>query len=470
MYRSRNDFDYSTLSTSITHSEIPTDLSVNFENSSVEALDSCADEQENLMNSPINMPRDKYLFVFNSFFFLGICTLLPWNFFITANDYWMHKFRNVSSNASYNPNNKNSLQTTFTSYLAIANNLPFIIVLFLNPFFCYKIPAKIRNTGSLIGIVIAFIVVTAFVKINTDAWQNTFFGITMFLICIISIICAIFQGGITALASIFPTKYMYAVMTGQAVAGIISSVAEILSLLKHVNPISSALSYFLCAVVILLITTVCYIYMHQTAFFQYHIIKVETFSERGIPKLITVNIKLVISIFKKVWIECITSMLIYWITLSVFPAICVLALSQNYKNGDSWNQIFFLPICCFLLFNVSDFVGRTICKWISISSRWLLLLISFIRIVYIPLFMMCDTHPRSYLPVIFGDIGYIILIATLGITNGFVCTLAMIAGPKRVANNLKEISGFILVAFLGTGLTMGAISSYIIIKLFFYEI
>lgn len=83
---------------------------------------------------------------------------------------------------------------------------------------------------------------------------------------------------------------------------------------------------------------------------------------------------------------------------------------------------------------------------------------------------MCDTHPRSYLPVIFGDIGYIILIATLGITNGFVCTLAMIAGPKRVANNLKEISGFILVAFLGTGLTMGAISSYIIIKLFFYEI
>ncbi|XP_067141927.1 equilibrative nucleoside transporter 1 [Centruroides vittatus] len=465
------DFDYSTLSTSITRSELPADLSINFENSSVETLESCEEEHDSMDAPLLSVPRDRHYFVFFTFFLLGICSLLPWNFFITANDYWMYKFRNVSSNTSYDPNHKNFLQTAFTSYLAIANNVPFIVILFLNPFFCYKIPEKIRNGGSLVGTSLVFCAITTFIKIPTDAWQTTFFAVTMFLVCLISVTSGVFQGGVAALAAIFPAKYMYAVMTGQAVAGIISSLSEILSLLNDGRPTDSALGYFMCAILIIVCAKACYFIMHKTAFFRYHIIKVESFSEKpGIPKLATVNIKLIISVFKKVWIECVTSMLVYWVTLSVFPAVCVLVLSKNYKSGDPWDQIYFLPVCCFLLFNISDFVGRTICKWISVSSRWLLLSLSIIRIVYIPLFMMCNTRPRSILPVVFGDVEYILLIVTLGITNGSVCTLAMIAGPKRVASNSKEIAGFILVAFLGAGLTLGSVFSYVIIELFFLKV
>ena len=69
-----------------------------------------------------------------SFMLLGLAMLLPWNIFITATDYWMYKFRNetdVPNPAILQPN-KTELQMFFTSYLSIASNVPFVVVLCLN--------------------------------------------------------------------------------------------------------------------------------------------------------------------------------------------------------------------------------------------------------------------------------------------------------------------------------------------------
>ena len=42
-----------------------------------------------------NEPVDRRKIVYVIFVWLGVGTLLPWNFFITANAYWNHKFRTV---------------------------------------------------------------------------------------------------------------------------------------------------------------------------------------------------------------------------------------------------------------------------------------------------------------------------------------------------------------------------------------
>lgn len=45
-------------------------------------------------------PYDKYNLAYIVFYVLGINTLIPWSFFITADDYWMYKFREIHENSS----------------------------------------------------------------------------------------------------------------------------------------------------------------------------------------------------------------------------------------------------------------------------------------------------------------------------------------------------------------------------------
>ncbi len=96
-------------------------------------------------------PKDRFWGVYAIFYFLGITTLLPWNFFINADKYWMYKFRDVNTTKNgsdlfdWNTSNgtvtvidlhplhgKSAFQASFTSYLAIASNVPSTICFLLN--------------------------------------------------------------------------------------------------------------------------------------------------------------------------------------------------------------------------------------------------------------------------------------------------------------------------------------------------
>lgn len=130
-----------------------------------------------------NAPHDKYNFTYFAFYLLGMTTLLPWNFFITAEEYWQYKFRNVTVNGT---DVLTPRQIQFQSDLSVASALPSTIFLVLNAFLSHKIPLKLRMVGSLIVILAIFGLTTALVEIDTDGWQDLFFQVTIISVVIVN--------------------------------------------------------------------------------------------------------------------------------------------------------------------------------------------------------------------------------------------------------------------------------------------
>ena len=69
-------------------------------------------------------------------------------------------------------------------------------------------------------------------------------------------------------------------------------------------------------------------------------------------------------------------------------------------KGHSWNDKYFTPVGCFLLFNIGDYIGillASIIKWpkATNSGSLIVLTVALARLVYIPLFLFCNASPLN---------------------------------------------------------------------------
>lgn len=165
-------------------------------------------------------PKDHYNLVYLVFVLVGITTLLPWNFFISLNNFWDYKFRNVSQIATTATTAGNGtvppptqLQKDFTSYLAISSTVPNAIFVIINAGYGQRFSLSKRLTYSLSMMIVMFTAITALAFIDTDTWQKTFLVILLTLVVIVNINSAIFQGGSFGMAGKFPEKYMSGIHT-----------------------------------------------------------------------------------------------------------------------------------------------------------------------------------------------------------------------------------------------------------------
>ncbi|GLV40017.1 Equilibrative nucleoside transporter 1 [Carabus blaptoides fortunei] len=398
-------------------------------------------------------PIDKYYTCYLIFYLLGIATLLPWNFFITADDYWMYKFRNIHDNSTHlmvTPGNRTPLQKEFTSYLSIASAVPNTIFLILSTFINRKISLSIRMIGSLIVLIVFFIVTTVFVNINTDKWQHEFFLITMGSVIVLNIACAILAGSIFGIVGKFSPAYITAVISGQALGGIFTALVEILSLATGESSVHSAFLYFMVGNFLLILTLVLYIVLSKTVFFQYHLDEKQDGVSTSIqadpvrPPEISY-----MAIFDKIWLYGVSEWLVFVITLSIYPGVTVLIESQNKGTGDKWS-------------------GRILAgyfQWPHQKGR-LLLALNFIRLAFIPLLLLCNAQPRHHLPVLIrNDIYYVLLMCLFSLSNGYLANIAVICAPRAVEHHEKETASSMMAAFLGVGLSMGSVISLLMVKL-----
>ncbi|KAI4886486.1 hypothetical protein NFI96_024854 [Prochilodus magdalenae] len=214
----------------------------------------------------INSPRDRYNAVWIIFFILGLGTLLPWNFFMTATMYFTSRLKDAPTNGatlnqtanSTEPegDTRNVLESKFNNVMTLCAMVPLLIFTCLNSFIHQRIPQKLRISGSLAVILVVFLVTAILVKV--DMAPLPFFTFTMIKIVCINSFGAILQGSLFGLAGMLPVSYTTPIMSGQGLAGTFAAFSMICALATGSELQDSAFGYFITACVVILLAIMSY--------------------------------------------------------------------------------------------------------------------------------------------------------------------------------------------------------------------
>jgi len=444
-------------------------------------------------------PVDKHKLVYLTFVLLGIGTLLPWNFFISVPAYWWFKYR--SFNETYDSFEKGLLMKEFSPMfqnwgpqLSATSMVPNVTIMILNAVFGHRFRTQPRLLVSLILVIALFAMTSALCLVESDTWQSTFLYVTLASVVVININAAIFQSGLCGVAGKFPPQYIGGVFSGQAVGGILASVTNVVLLATGVHPTLGAFFCFAFAVVFLAFSLGLYIWLTRSEFFQHYLgEKVESIGAKELekdgnpekeelmngdgphppPVKVTIPVRInPLSVFRQIFPYAFSVFFVFFVTLGCFPATTLQVVSVNAKEYPTWASTYFIPVCCFVLFNVGDYLGRFAAEKLAWPGPGRLgmaitFAASLCRVGFIPLFLFCNADPEGRtLAVGFpSDTAYILIMFLFSFTNGYITNICMGSAPQIVQPELRQTAASLMVALLGLGLASGSLISGLIVKL-----
>uniref|UniRef100_A0A669DTV2 Equilibrative nucleoside transporter 2 n=1 Tax=Oreochromis niloticus TaxID=8128 RepID=A0A669DTV2_ORENI len=421
---------------------------------------------------PVSPPRGctavicVYYLVGIMFFILGLGTLLPWNFFMTASLYFQ---RRLNTTEWSNGTKVVRKEYYFNNWMTLLSQLPLLLFTLLNSFLYPRISEAIRIAGSLVFILLLFILTAVLVKVPME--EDRFFSVTMATIWFINSFGAVLQGSLFGLVGMLPQKYSSIFMSGQGLAGTFAAIAMLIAIGSKMDPETAALGYFVTPCMGTLLTLFSYLVLPRLEFAQYYLNKSSTYEADTTDELLKGRLWLHKQLFTIpelmpfIWVMAFCVMFVFTVTLSVFPAITVDVKTTS--EGKNW-ELYFISVCCFLIFNINDWLGRTITtkiRWPSKESRLFpVLVIS--RVVFIPLLMFCNVQSRNYLPVLFEhDVAFSIIMVLFSLSSGYFVCLSMSYAPQLVEPKDAETAGALMTFFLALGLSIGAALSFPLRKL-----
>uniref|UniRef100_A0A8C3YKE8 Solute carrier family 29 member 1 (Augustine blood group) n=1 Tax=Catagonus wagneri TaxID=51154 RepID=A0A8C3YKE8_9CETA len=426
-----------------------------------------------------HQPQDRYRAVWLIFFMLGLGTLLPWNFFMTATAYFTNRL-DTSPNVSLVPADpskdpqlsatpstaspgRSHLSAIFNNVMTLCAMLPLLLFTCLNSFLHQRIPQSVRILGSLVAILLVFLITAILVKVSLDALP--FFVITMIKIMLINSFGAILQGSLFGLAGLLPASYTAPIMSGQGLAGFFASVAMICAIASGSELSESAFGYFITACAVIVLTIICYVGLPRLEFYRYYQqLKLEGPGERetkldliskgeeskagqeepGVSASSsqpTSDSHSVRTILRSILVPALSVCFVFTVTIGVFPAVAA-EVKSSIAGTSSWN--YFIPVSCFLTFNIFDWLGRSLTAftmWPGKDSRWLPGLV-LARLAFVPLLLLCNVQPRRYL-------------------GGAHPKAGSPSSFRKVKPAEAETAGAVMAFFLSLGLALGAVFSFL---------
>jgi solute carrier family 29 (equilibrative nucleoside transporter), member 1/2/3 len=171
----------------------------------------------------------------------------------------------------------------------------------------------------------------------------------------------------------------------------------------------------------------------------------------------------------------------FLITLSFFPGFTsqLSSIHQCTNKSSRFYNDLYVPTT-FLIFNIGDLMGRIMASYIPSScflrNRIGLVRLSYLRLIFVPLFLLCNTIVTSsgellFLPQIASDIYSLMIQILFAVTNGLLLSLSFMIAPQllplytrdtnRINNDHNErCMSEMLNLSVSLGLLSGSLCSY----------
>ncbi|XP_074866914.1 equilibrative nucleoside transporter 4 [Carettochelys insculpta] len=441
-------------------------------------------------------PQDQYHGIYFAMLLAGVGFLLPYNSFITDVDYLHHKYPGTSIVFDM------SLTYILVALVAVILNNALVELLSL-------------HTRISVGYLFA-LGPLLFVSI-CDVWLELFtrrqaYAINLIAVGVVAFGCTVQQSSFYGYTGMLPKRYTQGVMTGESTAGVIISLSRIFTKLLLSDEKENTIIFFFISIGIELMCFILHLVVKRTRFVRYYTAGARegAAEARGVPDHGTgyrvhhdvtaedvqfenrprgqvgsppgslgheaelagsgtymrfdvprPKIKRTWPSFQDmmlhryvvsrvIWAYMLSIAMTYFITLCLFPGLE--SEIRNCTLGE-W-----LPILIMAIFNLSDFVGKILA---ALPYDWRgthLLIYSCLRVIFIPLFIMCVypsgkpsfSHPAW--PCIFSLL--------MGITNGYFGSVPMILAAGKVSPEQRELAGNTMTVSYMTGLTLGSAVAY----------
>ena len=145
---------------------------------------------------------------------------------------------------------------------------------------------------------------------------------------------------------------------------------------------------------------------------------------------------------------------------SVFPPITATILSINASQASFFLSPALFISLHFVVFNIGDYIGRATASpahlpwWNQSPIDAKLFIASIGRILFIPLFLICNINgsSRQSPPLINSDIAYLLILLLFAISSGYLMNIAMM-GASSVEYNcrLRDLIGEVKLGTDGGG-------------------
>ncbi|KAL8710585.1 MAG: hypothetical protein Q9220_004809 [cf. Caloplaca sp. 1 TL-2023] len=422
---------------------------------------------------------------YSIFLLLGVSMLWAWNMFLAASPYFQHRF----ASSAY-------LLTHFPAYITSVSTLTNLVSVTLLTRLQRSASYPKRIILSLILNIIAFTLLAISTALFRSISPEAYFAFLIFMVFTASLATGLCQNGVFAYVSGFGIpEYTQAIMTGQAIAGVLPCVAQIVSVLSvtessnkeiesspsQENP-KSAFAYFLTATAVSVLTLFAFAYLRRSHSSSLAIKTAAASEDTPSSALEDADgedddddahndhsqqrkIISLWTLFKKLQYLAIAVFLCFAITM-FFPIFTQQILSVHSPSSSSsrlYEPAVFIPLA-FLLWNIGDLLGRLLTgvpalKKLVHHPKWLLF-ISVARSIWIPLYMSCNVKGRG--AAVQSDGFYLIVVQLLfGLSNGFVGSSCMMGAGKWVEEEEREAAGGFMGMMLVGGLGVGSLLSFV---------